>query len=72
MERSTNKPYRLCVGDLVKIREGTHDERIPDHRIGLIINRITKGYAQDPETHIYEVRIGHENMRFHAMWLEKV
>ena len=72
MERSTNKPFQLGVGDLVKIKEGTHDEQIPDHRIGLIVGRVTKGYTHDPETHIYEVRVGHENLRFHAMWLEKL
>ena len=72
MERSTNKPYQLGVGDLVKIKEGTHDEQIPDHRIGLIVGRVTKGRASDGDTHIYEVRVGHKTLRFHGMWLEKV
>ena len=72
MERSANKPYQLGVGDLVKIKEGTHDEQIPDHRIGLIVGRVTKVRSSDGDAHIYEVRVGHEILRFHGMWLEKV
>jgi len=73
MERSTNKPFQLGVGDLVKIKEGTHDEQIPDHRIGLIVGRVTKhGWPEFETAHIYDVQVGHEILRFHGMWLEKV
>jgi len=57
-------------GDLVKIRDGTHDESIPDHRVGMIIER---GEASGNYTEAYTVVfLGTDvQLKFHEMFLER-
>jgi hypothetical protein len=68
--KQTNKSELLQVGDLVRVRETTHDDALPPSRTGLIVEVV----APDPMvgTGIYMVRFGSYNLKFHAMFLEKV
>ena len=71
--KTRNKP--LEVGDLVRIRPGVHDEWLPAHRTGLLVevvapdnNRIwIKGTVV-----LYRIQFGNKILRFHPMWVEKV
>ena len=60
---------KFKTGDLVLIRDGVHQDEIPDHRVGLIVRECetSKGY-----TSFYEVAfIGTDfTMKFHEMFLE--
>ena len=66
MERNNFK-----VGDLVRIKEGTHQDDMPDSRVGLIIG--VAHARSDAEHHsIYEVQMGDLILKFHQMFLEKL
>jgi hypothetical protein len=41
---------KFKIGDLVMVKEGTHDEKMPDNRIGLIVEEVRKptGPGSDP------------------------
>ncbi len=56
-------------GDLVKIRDGTHADDIPDHRVGLIIEH---GEVFGNHTEAYTVVfLGTDvKLKFHEMFLE--
>jgi len=59
------------VGDLVRIKEGTHQDDMPDSRVGLIIG--VAHARSDAERHsIYEVQMGDLILKFHQMFLEKL
>ena len=56
-------------GDLVKIRDGTHATEIPDHRVGMVIERAE---ASGNYTESYTVIFIGSNvqLKFHEMFLE--
>ena len=56
-------------GDLVKIRDGTHADEIPDHRVGLIIEHAeASGNYTESYTVIF---LGTDvQLKFHEMFLE--
>jgi|TARA_R110000824_G_C14875020_1_gene642717 hypothetical protein len=56
-------------GDLVKIRDGTHADEIPDHRVGLIIEHAeASGNYTEAYTVIF---LGTDvQLKFHEMFLE--
>ena len=59
------------VGDLVRMKEGTHQDDMPDSRVGLIIG--VAHARSDAERHsIYEVQMGDLILKFHQMFLEKL
>ena len=60
---------KFKTGDLVKIRDGTHATEIPDHRVGMIIER---GEASGNYTESYTVIFIGSNvqLKFHEMFLE--
>ena len=60
---------KFKAGDLVKIRDGTHAAEIPDHRVGMIIER---GEASGNYTEAYTVVfLGTDiHLKFHEMFLE--
>ena len=62
------------IGDLVRIREGTNDERMPDNRTGLIIE-VQKEKMWDnqyPPDSVYKLWMTNgETLKFHEMFLEK-
>lgn len=68
---------RFKVGDLVRIKDGTHDEKLPDSRMGLIIEEVReqKGPRRDPHrkfTSIYKLWMTNgQTLNFHEMFLEK-
>ena len=57
-------------GDLVKIKDGTEDARMPDHRMGLIVEQVVaKGKLCD----VFNIWfLNGETLKFHGMYLEKV
>jgi hypothetical protein len=62
--RRSNREIIYIVGDLVRIRDGTHQEGMPDHRTGIVSQRIGPN--------LYEIKFGSNNFRFHAMFLELI
>jgi len=56
-------------GDLVRIRNGTHQEGMPEHRIGLVVCECETSKAY---TSFYEVAfVGTDfTLKFHEMFLE--
>ena len=60
---------KFKTGDLVKIKKGTHDAGIPDHRVGLIVEH---GEASGNYTEAYTVVfLGTDfRLKFHEMFLE--
>jgi ribosomal protein L21E len=60
---------KFKTGDLVKIRDGTHQAGMPDHRVGLIVEH---GEASGNYTEAYTVVfLGTDfRLKFHAMFLE--
>ena len=64
-------------GDLVKIREGMHEEGMGDERIALVLSEwLPKGTDRNPRmkyTAIYNIKMlnGHR-MRVHEMFLERM
>ena len=68
----------IKIGDLVRVKDGTHDPRMPDGRVGLVAKRIftkkttASGYPMKA-TLVFEVLFTNgECLNFHKMWLEKV
>ena len=64
-------------GDLVRIKDGTHQEGMPDHRVGIIIEKAPDMHPKslgdsDPEDIMQILFLGHgrQILRFHVMFLE--
>ena len=59
------------IGDLVRIREGTYQDDMPESRVGLIVG--VAHARSDAERHsIYEVQMGDLILKFHQMFLQKL
>ena len=60
---------RFRPGDLVRIKDGTHQDGIPDHRVGMIVE---VGETSKSYTKAYTVIfLGTDvQLKFHAMFLE--
>jgi len=56
-------------GDLVKIRDGTHAAEIPDHRVGMIVER-AKAYGNHTEAYTVVFLGTDTQLKFHEMFLE--
>jgi ribosomal protein L21E len=56
-------------GDLVKIKDGTHQDGMPDHRVGMIVQ---EGETSKSYTKAYTVVfLGTDiQLKFHEMFLE--
>ena len=67
---------KFKAGDLVRVKEGTHQEGMPDHRVGIIIERSPDVRpkslgANDPEDIMQILFLGQtEPLNFHVMFLE--
>ena len=59
----------MKVGDLVKIKDGTHQDGMPDHRLGMIIEFAeASGNYTDSYTVVF---LGTDfRLKFHGMFLE--
>jgi len=57
------------IGDLVKIRDGTHAAEIPDHRAGMIIDRADASGNYTESYTIVFLGTGTQ-LKFHEMFLE--
>ena len=57
-------------GDLVRVRQGVHQDGIPDHRVGMIIE--SQGVDERYQDHVYRVLfLGTDQpLTFHNMFLE--
>jgi len=62
---------KFKVGDLVRVKDSTNDEKIPENRHGLVVDHqppSLSGY-----THICNILMTNGSiLRFHEMFLEKV
>jgi hypothetical protein len=62
---------KFKVGDLVRVKDSTNDEKIPENRHGLVVDirmPSLSGY-----THICNILMTNGSiLRFHEMFLEKV
>lgn len=58
-------------GDLVRVKGGVHQEGIPDHRVGLIVE--SQGIDERYLDHVYCVLFfgSEQPMKFHNMFLER-
>jgi hypothetical protein len=57
-------------GDLVRVKEGTHQEGMPDHRVGVIIQENDKRHDYTPDI-VQLLFLGQtEPLRFHVVFLE--
>ena len=56
-------------GDLVRIKDGTHQDGIPDHRVGMIVE---DGHASERYSGPYTIIfLGTDlTLKFHEMFLE--
>ena len=57
------------IGDLVRIKEGTHQDDMPDSRVGLIVG-VAHARSDAERNTIYEVQMGQLILKFHQMFLE--
>ena len=68
---------KFKIGDLVRVKESTHDEKIPPSRSGLIVADVGSAAAVNrgvsSYTTIWQVLMTNGiTLRFHEMFLEKV
>ncbi len=67
---------KFKTGDLVRVKAGTHQEGMPDHRVGVIIEKAPDMRpkslgASDPEDIVQILFLGQtQSFRFHVMFLE--
>jgi len=62
---------KLRPGDLVRVRETTHDDNIPEDRHGLIVECATHGPAT--YTYVWKVLMTNgKTLKFHEMFLVKI
>ena len=61
---------KFDAGDLVRVRSGVHQEGMPDHRVGIIVD--SQGLDERYQDHVYSVLFlgSSEPMQFHNMFLE--
>ena len=57
-------------GDLVRVRQGVHQDGMPDHRVGIIVE--SQGIDERYQDHVYAVLFlgGESPIKFHNMFLE--
>ena len=68
-----NAPGDFKVGDLVRIKEGTHSPGMTESRIGLIVEQRNTGIKRRGKLqYLYMVRFGEAVLQFHPMWMELV
>ena len=61
------------VGDLVRIKQGTHAAGLSASRIGLVVELRSTGIVKRGRSqYLYMVRFGESILQFHPMWLEPV
>jgi hypothetical protein len=65
------------IGDLVRIKESTHDRNLPENRLGLIVKKLSEpmvegsGIGSRTYTYIWVVMMTNgKSLRFHEMFLE--
>ena len=71
MQKTPKTMATFKIGDLVKIRDGTHVTEIPDHRVGMIIKFAeSSGNYTDSYTVVF---LGTDvHLKFHEMFLEHI
>ena len=65
---SRKRKRKFAIGMLVRVKESTHDEEMPDNRIGLIVEHANGHYTNE-----WNVMMSNgKTLKFHDMFLEKV
>ena len=70
--KQTNNHVSLQVGDLVRVRDGTHDPAMAPSRTGLIVEVVAATGRHAAPGQVYMVQFGASILKFHPMFLEKV
>jgi len=61
------------IGDLVRIKKGTHSPGMSESRIGLVVELRSTGIVKRGRSqYLYMVRFGESVLQFHPMFLERV
>ena len=61
------------IGDLVRIKEGTHSPGMNSSRVGIVVELRPTGIVKRGRSqYLYMVRFGEAILQFHPMWLEPV
>lgn len=75
MREKTNLSFALQdrpiikVGDLVRVRPGVNDPKLPVHRTGLVVRDMSHLAASGE---VFNIQFGSVVLRFHVAWLEKI
>ena len=74
MFSETNDLPKFKPGNLVRIKELTHDDSLPDHRLGLVMETVPEEIDESRTyTAFYNVAFaGGKILKFHEMFLELV
>jgi ribosomal protein L21E len=57
-------------GDLVRVKDGTHQEGMPDHRVAVIIEEVSRVHGHTPDV-VQVLFLGQtQPLNFHVMFLE--
>ena len=57
-------------GDLVRVKDGTHQEGMPDHRVAVIIEEVSRGHGHTSDV-VQVLFLGQtQPLNFHVMFLE--
>lgn len=67
---------KFKVGDMVRVKENTHDAAMPDNRMGLVVeeyDRRKPNPLKESYTSIWHVLMSNgKTLKFHEMFLEQV
>jgi hypothetical protein len=66
----------MKVGDLVKVNEGIFQTGMPEHRVGVIIEKgpemNIKSLGASKEDDIMHILLAGQTLNFHKMFLERI
>ena len=63
----------MKVGTLVKIKEGTSAEAIPENRVGIVVQTIFPWPNKQPAEKLFEIYFGNgKTLRFHPQFVEVI
>ena len=64
---------KFKVGDLIRIKDGTHDPNMPDSRCGILLEYGTQYNGPIPPSGVWNVFMTNgAELRFHEMFLEHI
>tara|TARA_Y100001937_G_C7037252_1_gene292959 strand:+ start:217 stop:447 length:231 start_codon:yes stop_codon:yes gene_type:complete len=74
MLNENNKLPKFKPGNLVRVKDSTHEQALPDHRLGLVMETVPEEIDESRSyTAFYNVAFtGGKILKFHEMFLELV